>query len=136
MSSMHWFSSVVFAFLLATVAHAERPPQDKKTATDVVTGTVVKVTIKDSLFGGDGVKTDYTAEVKVDKVERGDTKPGDTIKVTWFHVTKRPSRPLAGAFGHAYSVKEKEMIRVYTIKGKGDDFGVIYNREGIEKVKE
>jgi hypothetical protein len=122
---------------LSTALLAERPPQDKKVATDVVVGTVKKVSTKESPFGGDGVRTDYTAEVEVKSVDRGENvKKGDTVKVAWFHVTKQPSRFIAGAFGHGYGVKENDTIRAYTVKGKGGDFEVIYNREGIEKVKE
>ncbi len=128
---------VLALVLTATPARAERPPQDRKVATDVVVGTIVKITTKDTTFGGDGVRTDYTAEVKVTKVERGErARVGDTVKVTWFHVTKRPTLAIAGAFGHGYDVKEKDTIRAFTLKGRGSDFEVIYNRDGIEKVKE
>src|SRR5262245_21745035 len=109
--------SVIVLLLTVGLLPAERPPQDQRIATDVVTGTVEKLTTKESAFGGDGVRTDFTATVKVDKVERGENvKPGGTIKVTWFHVTKRPSRLLPAAYGHGYGVKEKDAIRAYLLK--------------------
>src|SRR5262249_14366942 len=91
---------------------AERPPQPKKAAANVVVGTVEKLDKRTAPFFGDGVRTDYTASVKVDKVERGDqVKPGDTIKVTWYHVTKRPSKLVPAAYGHGYPVVAKSKIR-------------------------
>src|SRR5262249_43777544 len=97
------------AAVLVAGARAERPPEQRDDAKLVVAGLVQKVTTKKDKFGGDGVRTDYTAEVAVDKVEKGEgVKPGDTIKVSWFRVTKNPSRPFVGAFGHAYKIKEKD----------------------------
>jgi hypothetical protein len=115
---------------------AERPPQQKKAAANVVVGTVERLDSKASPFFGDGEITDYAAKVKVDKVERGDQlKPGDTINIGWFHVTKRPSKLVPGAYGHGYSVKEKGKIRVWLLEGKDKCFSVIYNSGGIEPVK-
>jgi hypothetical protein len=126
--------TALLCLALVPAVRAERPPQQKNVASDVVVGTVEKVTTSEKAFGGDGVLTNYTATLTVDKVERGDSiKPGDTITVTWFHVTKRPSRPLVGAFGHQYPVKEKGSIRAWLLKGRDKTFGVIYNSAGIEK---
>src|SRR5262245_31970422 len=105
---------------LVAGVRAEIAPQPMSTAANVVVGTVDKVATSTAPFGGDGVRTDYTATVKVDKVERGDqVKPGDTIQVTWFNVTKRPSRAFPGAYGHSYPAKEKSKIRVWLHKGDG-----------------
>jgi hypothetical protein len=121
---------------LAVTARAERPPQSRTEATDVVVGTIEKLTTSTSPFGGDGVSTTYTATVKVDEVEKGkNVKPGDTITVSWYKVTKSPSRPLPGAYGHGYPVKEKVKIRAWLLKGKDRSFGVIYNHVGIETLK-
>src|SRR6185437_9197813 len=49
-------------------ARAERPPQARDKAKLVVAATVKKITSKESSFGGDGTRTDYTAEVVVDSV--------------------------------------------------------------------
>lgn len=122
--------------LLVQRASAERPPQRKEAATNVVTGVIKQIETKESPFGGDGVRTDYTAEVAVEKVDKGEgIKAGDTIKVTWFRVTKNSTKPIVGAFGHAYSAAKKgQTVRVYLLKGKGD-YTVIYNTEGMEAVK-
>jgi len=128
--------SVVMVLAVACPSRAERPPQARKEATDVVVGTIKKMTLNQKTFAGDGVLTTYVAEVKVDKVERGEgAKAGDTVKLTWFRVTKFPTRPIAGAAGHAYPVREDDTVRAYLLKGKGDLFDVIYNREGMEKLK-
>ena len=49
-------------------------------------------------FGDDGVLTNYQAELKVQAVEKGkDVQKGDTIKFSWFQVTKRPTKAFPGA---------------------------------------
>jgi hypothetical protein len=129
---------VVLALLLTAApdAGAERPPQDKSVATNVVTGTVQKLTQTEEKFGADGVQTDYVAAVKVEQAERGaGVRPGDVITVHWFAVTKTPSRPFPGAYGHKYGVMADDRIRAYLIKrGTGTDYDVIYNSAGIEKL--
>src|SRR4051794_20951803 len=91
--------------IVAVVAWAERPPQSREKAKLVVTGTVKKITTTTKAFGGDGVQTDYSAELVVDAVDKGEgVKVGDTMTVTWFHVTKNPTRNIAGAFGHGYAI--------------------------------
>src|SRR4051812_42856664 len=120
--------AALLSLVLVAGVRAERPPQQKSAAASVVVGTVEKLDKRTAPFFGDGVRTDYTATVKVEKVERGDqVKPGDTIKVTWFNVTKRPSKPVPGAYGHGYPVKEMGKIRVWLLEGKDKTFGVIYN---------
>jgi hypothetical protein len=122
--------------LVASVAQAERPLQPRADAKLVVTGTVSKVTPTESKYGGDGVLTNYVATVKVDKVEKGKgAKAGDTIKVTWFKVTKAPSRPLPGASGQAHALKGKDKARFWLTKGKGG-WEIIYNKGGVEMLKE
>ena len=121
--------------LATTDARAERPLEDKKAAVAVVVGTVQKITPTESKFGDDGVMTSYAAEIKVDKVDKGnDLKPGDTVTIHWFDVTKRPSKPFPAAYGHKYAVKAKETVRVYLVQpAKNNNFTVIYNPAGIEK---
>jgi hypothetical protein len=135
--------SVVLAVLISTVAaHAERPPQSQDKAKLVVSATVKKITTTTSAFGSTGVRTDYTAEVVVDAVEKGENvKPGDTISVTWFHVTKKPDpkEMLVGAFGHAYPIAEKDQAKFWLMdRGPGVPKGVwviIYNKNGVEKIE-
>jgi hypothetical protein len=121
--------------VLAPVALAERPPQSRDRADLVVVGKVKRITTQESGFGGDGTRTSYTAEVVIGKVERGKgAKAGDTIKVSWFHVTKRPSRALLAAYGHGYSLKEKDEARFWLMSAGKYGWTVIYNRDGVEKL--
>ncbi|HXD85089.1 MAG TPA: hypothetical protein VN641_01255 [Urbifossiella sp.] len=123
-------------------ARAERPPQARDKAKLVVAATVKKITSKESSFGGDGTRTAYTAEVVVDSVESGDgvkVKPGEKLTVAWFHVTKKPSGPFVGAYGHGYDIKEKDRAKFWLMPGgqgvaKGA-WAVIYNKNGVEKIK-
>ena len=125
--------SVTVALLaFAAVAQAERPPQSRDAAKLVVTGTDKAITTKDSSFGGDGVRTDYTAELVVDSVDKGEkVSAGDTITLTWFHVTKYPTRNIVGAYGHGYALKEKDKAKFWLMdRGPGVPKGVwpvIYN---------
>ena len=125
---------VVAVLLITYAARAERPPQSREKADLVVTGKVTKLTAKDADFGG-GVMTTYTATMKVDKVEKGEAKAGDTITVTWFHVTKEPRKGFVGAFGQDHKLKEKDTATFWLMKGK-DSWSVIYNSNGVEKAKE
>jgi hypothetical protein len=122
--------------LVVQRANAERPLEKKESATNVVTGVIKQIDTKESKFGADGVQTNYTAEIAVAKVEKGEgIKAGDTIKINWFHVTKRPSKLLPGAYGHGYAVAKKgETVRVYLMK-RNSGYEVIYNSEGMEAVK-
>ena len=121
------------AVLLVCSARAERPPQSREKADLVLVGEVTKLATAEEKFGGDGVKTTYTATVKVDKVEKG--KAAGDISVTWFRVTTRPSNPLPGAYGQDHKLKENDAARFWLMKEK-DGYSVIYNPKGVEKVKE
>ena len=132
--------SVILAVLVfAAMAQAERPPQSRDKAKLVVSGTVKKIATKTSSFGGDGIRTDYTAEVAVDSVEKGGkVKAGDTISVTWFRVTKAPTGPINGAFGHSYAIKEKDKAKFWLVQGGSGSpdrsWVIIYNGNGVEKI--
>src|SRR5215468_811988 len=124
-------AALLIALLFVLPALAERPPQFRKDAKLVVVGTVEKITSEDKKFGVDGVYATYTAKVKVSKVEKGDgAKVGDVIDVTWFHVTKRPSRLLAGAYGHNHGLKEKDKATFWLNDGGKGQWTIIYNKDG------
>lgn len=125
---------IVVVMLVASVVQAERPPQSREKADLVVVGKVAKLATKDATFGDDGTMTTYTATVKVDKVEKG--KAGDTITVTWFRVTKSPSKPLPAAYGQDHKLKEKDTATFWLMEGGKDRWNVIYNSKGVEKAKE
>jgi hypothetical protein len=128
------FATLVLLVLPFTVC-AERPPQSKDDAKLVLTGTVKNVTLKTSPFGGDGVRTDYTANVVVDSVEKGmGAKVGDTVSVTWFHVTKRPSGTFAAAYGHGYALEAKDKAKFWLLESPKGGWEIIYNKDGAQKI--
>jgi hypothetical protein len=128
--------AVLVVGLTTAISRAERPPQKRDEADAVVVGKVKKITTKETEFGGDGTRTDYTAEVEVTKADKGDdVKAGETIKVKWFRVTKTPSKPLAGAYGHAYKIKKDDEAKFWLMGSAKKGFEVIYNSDGVEKVK-
>src|SRR5262245_49254111 len=137
MRPIHQFLALLVVFSLTATTRAERPIEDKKTASDVITGTVQKITAKEQKYCDDGIRTSYVAEIKIDQVERGkNIKPGALVSITWFQVTKTPSKPIPDAYGHKYDVKEKATVRVYLLRQKNAQvFGVIYNPAGIEGLK-
>jgi hypothetical protein len=135
MKPLHAAVAALVLVVAATVATAERPPQKRAEADLVATGKVEKITTKTSKFGNDGEMTTYVAKVVIDKVEKGkDAKDGDTVEVTWFRVTKNPSKPLPGAYGHKFDLKTDDKARFWLMKGK-DVWSVIYNSDGVEKLK-
>jgi hypothetical protein len=127
--------AVCCVLVLTLAVRAERPPEPRAKADVVITGKVVKVTTKDSKFFGDGVSTDFTATVKVEKVEKGDVNVGDTVEVRWYAVTKSPSKPPPAAYGHDHGVRAKDRA-TFWLMGKKSPWTVIYNRDGVAKVKE
>jgi hypothetical protein len=150
----HLFVVLVLLIVVFT-AQAERPPQPRDKAKLVMSGTVTKLTTKTSTFAYDGVRTDYTAELVVENAETGNgvtlqtpketkdrvkmVKAGDTITVTWFRVTTRPTKPLPGAYGHDYAIKEKDKAKFWLMdRGPNVPEGVwvvIYNKDGVVKIE-
>lgn len=121
--------------VMASVGLAERPPQPRAKADLVVTGKVEKITTREKAWGGDGISTSYVARVKIDKVEKGTgVKDGDLIDVNWYRVTRSPTRPFAGAYGHAYAIKTKDQARFWLMGSAKTGWTVIYNRDGVEKL--
>jgi hypothetical protein len=128
--------TVLVLGVLASACMAERVPQDRKEANLVVVGTIKKITSSESKFFDDGIQTNYTAEVVVDKVEKGeDVKPGETIKVGWYRVTKSPSKPPPAAYGKSYPIKAKDKAKFWLEGSPKKGWTIIYNNEGVEKVK-
>jgi hypothetical protein len=134
MKTRHVTLSALALFAVATAATAERPPQKRADAELVITGKVEKITSKTSKFGNDGEMTTYSAKVAVDKIEKGKDVDLVSVEVTWFHVTKNPSKAFAGAYGHKYDLKTGDRARFWLMKTK-DAWTVIYNSDGVEKLK-
>src|SRR5262245_38338607 len=122
--------------LVGSTIRAERRPEPREKADAVVLGNVKKIATKESKFGEDGVQTNYTAEVEVTKAEKGEgIAVGDTIKVHWYDVTKRPSKLFPGAYGHEYDIKEGDAAKFWLMGSVKKGLTVIYNKDGVEKQK-
>lgn len=127
---------------LASNVRAERPPQSRDKATLVVSGTVKTITSKKSPYVATddpkvrlGTLTEYTAEIVVESIEKGGrVRVGDTIKVSWFHVTELTGIAFGGAVGHGYPFKEKSRGKFWLVEGK-DCWTIIYNKDGVEIIK-
>src|SRR5437879_1975159 len=108
MSYLRLTAVTLAVFALTTcVALAERPPEEKDKADVIAIGDLVKITPKEEKIGDkeDGVLTKYEAELKVTAVQKGDgIKAGDTLKITWIQITKKPTGNFVGAAGHDYKV--------------------------------
>ena len=127
---------LMLAFAVAP-AGAERPPEPRESADHVITGVIEDIHTERSSFGrgclGSGTRTDYTARIKVDKVEKGTgIQVAKTIEVRWFHVTRQPLDPPPGAYGHGYHVaRPGAAVRVYLMDAH-DGLAVIYSPDGME----
>lgn len=130
-------SSVLMLTFAVTPATAERQPQPRESADHVLTGVIQDIDTEHSSFGdgclGSGTSTHYTATMRVDAVERGTgIETGKTIKVRWFHVTRKPLDPPPGAYGHGYEAARRgAAVRVYLMNGP-DGLEVIYSPDGME----
>ncbi len=127
--------SVVVIAVFVNDGRAERKPEEKSAATLVVIGEVAGVETKVSKFGVDGERTDYTATVKIDDVQKGMTEK-NIISIHWFQVTKTPTNPFPGEYGLGYAVKKGERVRAY-LRKKDDKssvsvYEVLYNKDAIE----
>jgi hypothetical protein len=130
----HLLALSLLVFVFVNAAHAERPPQQREDAALIIEGEVEKVKHTESKFGNNGIRSDYVATIKLVKVEKGDHKVGEVIEVHWFNVTKRPTRAMPGAYGHAYTIKAKDEVKIWAVGEKGKRWEIIYNTNGIEKV--
>lgn len=128
--------ALIVSVVIVGLIRAERPPEFRKDADAQVTGTIKKLTPKKTKYGGDGEMTTWVADVVVSKVTKGKgIKQGSTIQVTWFAVTKEPSKPIPGASGQKFGVKAKDKAQFWLMKrDKSKVWDVIYNRDGIEKI--
>jgi hypothetical protein len=49
-------------------------------------------------------------------------------------VTRTPSKPLPGAYGHSHAIKAKDEAKFWLMKKGKDGWDVIYNSNGVEKI--
>jgi hypothetical protein len=54
--------------------------------------------------------------------------------VTWLHVTRRPSRPVAGAYGHRYRLKAGDRARFWLMDRGEGRWEVLYSPDGVQKL--
>jgi hypothetical protein len=133
---------VVFVLVLLAYAIGVRAESssEKDSADDVVVGKVEKVSANDEAFGEDGVRTEYTAEIHVEAVEKalqnkGKTvKYGDTVTVRWSQVTKAPTRKTVGNRGHSFPVKEYATVRAYLLHTCAGGYVAIDHANGIQRL--
>jgi len=126
---------VVLGLAVVSGSYAERRPEEKKEATHVFTGELVKLTTTKDAYGKTGEITTYKAELQIDVVEKGKGKSkGDKVTFTWSAVTKEPKELITGASGHVYGVKKGDRVRVYLIN-RDKTYDVIYSPDGLEKLK-
>lgn len=129
-------AAAVAVLVLVTQSWADRGVIELDKAKDVITGTVVKVTPKEEAFGGNGINVIYTVEVKVTKVEKGQgVNVGDTLTVTWTFLKKKPAGNFAAAQGFDYGVKKDDRVRVHLAKKEDGGYEVLYNKDGMVKLK-
>lgn len=122
-------------------AFGERMRQDHSEADLVITGVVRTIVARESTYGIDGIRTEYEAEVVVDKVENGNGKrAGDSVRVQWFHVTKPPKQALFDAYGCDYGIREEDYGRFWLEKPTSlfsKKWTLLYNNgfEHLERTK-
>jgi hypothetical protein len=139
--------ALVWVIGLAGVAWAEKvdmtPEEMQKTATHIVVGKAEQIFARTEK-AGNYEYTRYVAEVRVDKVEKGDGfEPGDLMYVRYWH--KRwlgPGDPPPDTSGHRGEPAPGDTMRFYTSKNAYDGFGTtkdggynVLGANGFEKVK-
>lgn len=118
----------VLLSLIGAAARAEKEPlsprQLRETATHVVVAKVEQVFARQEKVNNYEY-TRYVAEVRVDKLEKGDGyKPGDLMYVRYW--TKRwlgPGLPEPGTSGHRDRPTAGQTLRIYAARNAYDGFG-------------
>jgi hypothetical protein len=139
--------ALVWGMGLAAAARAEKvdmtPEEMQKTATHIVVGKATQIFARTEK-AGNYEYTRYVAEVRIDKLEKGDGfKAGDLMYVRYWH--KRwlgPGDPPPDTSGHRGEPAPGDTMRFYTSKNAYDGFGTtkdngynVLGANGFEKVK-
>jgi hypothetical protein len=118
-------------FAAVTTAVAERIEEQRTAAAFVLVGKVLEIKTVTKAYQSGEEWTTFTAKVEVSKVEQGKgVKAGETVAVSWSKRTKAPAKPVPGASGHSYSIKQGDEVRFWLDAKRS----VIYNRDGVEKL--
>jgi hypothetical protein len=130
-----WKFALVVLIVFASPGWAERAPEERKDATEVIVGTVKHVKAVPKTYETDGEITYYHATVEVEKVEKGDkAKPGEEFKLYWYKITKRPTAKVEGSSSHRCSAAEKDRARFWVKKGS-NGWEILFCDDSIEKLK-
>lgn len=113
---------------VACAARAEKvplsPEELRNTATHIVVGKAEQIFSRTEKAGSYEY-TRYVAEVRINKVEKGDgLKPGELMYVRYWH--KRwlgPSNPPPDTAGHRGEPTAGRTLRIYAAKNAYDGFG-------------
>jgi hypothetical protein len=114
--------------LVGGAARAEKEPLSpeelRETATHVVVGKVEQVFARQEKVNNYEY-TRYVAEVRVDKLEKGDgLKPGELMYVRyWRRRWVGPGDSPVGSNGHRGLPSEGQAVRVYAVRNGYDGFG-------------
>lgn len=140
MSGKPWLmGSMIIMATIANIAKAEKvdlsPAQLLKTATHVVDGQVLAVFERTETHG-DWRYTRYVAEVRVDKIEKGDgIRSGELIYVRYWQrewIGKGDVPPSTS--GHRGLPKDRDTIRVYLARNAYDGFSNDNNDGGFNVI--
>ncbi len=109
----------VLQVCLVTSLYAERPPEARKDASYVITGTVDGVYLWQTQR-----YNNYVIKILVEKVDRGTgIRPGDFFYASCFQ--RRPSAPPEpSAQGHRWVPRLDQRIRAYVNERNGEHEGV------------
>jgi hypothetical protein len=142
MSRFIVYPTVLTALAVATIAYAERAPEERSQATHVVLGKVEGVYARD-----EGDTRYYLVEIAVEKAEKGDNvKPGETFYVRCYLLipdyykdkklsAREQERVALRGPGYDSVPKEGERVRVYAKCWSGKYDGIYPNWYEVVKKK-
>lgn len=106
------FAIIVFGGTLKV--SAERPPEDRDSASHILTGTVEAVFKRDG-----GANNEYVIALRIEKLEKGEGwEPGEVFYAYCFQ--RKPDAPkIPSAGGHKAVPKEGQRIRAFVHRRDG-----------------
>lgn len=136
-SVFHLVHFLALAFLLAPLVHAEVPPLPAaellEDASVVVTGKVLHIQAADKKMDAGFVNSEYTLELSITKVLKGDgVSAGQKLVAKTWKSKERP-RGWTGPGGQYTIPKEGANVKIYLTGAKGNFTALLPN--GIETLK-
>ncbi|MEW6279250.1 MAG: hypothetical protein AB1758_11540 [Candidatus Eremiobacterota bacterium] len=117
-------ASLFLLVLLGAAAYAALPPlspaQQLEQASDVVTGRVLDVSSRIQKVPG-GSDRVFQAHVEVAVVEKGSTRPGDTLEVRFRQTHRRPDG-WAGPQGQNEALEEDTRVKLFLLRQDGGHY--------------